>query len=100
LIRPSPSIATGQSILATNAGKSFKVYSNLQRSYKFALTFTPALHAAAPDASELVVNGSFETTSPKPTTWLDWILQLPRIRCRRQDPIQAVLSHRPAHHAG
>jgi uncharacterized repeat protein (TIGR03806 family) len=66
----SPALALGQTILTTNAGKPLKVYPNLQRSYKFSVSFTPAIQAAAPDGHELIVNGSFEDTTPKPTTWL------------------------------
>lgn len=67
----TPSITLGQTIAAANAGKALKIYPNLQRSYKFSVSYNvSALALASGPANELVVNGSFEDTTPKPATWL------------------------------
>ncbi|RYD24430.1 MAG: hypothetical protein EOP88_00040 [Verrucomicrobiaceae bacterium] len=76
----TPSITLGQTIAASNAGKALKIYPNLQRSYKFAVSYSlstdpppvtpPVTPPVGGTVTELVVNGSFEDTNPKPTTWL------------------------------
>jgi uncharacterized repeat protein (TIGR03806 family) len=68
----TPSISTGQTITASNAGKALKIYPNLRRSYKFSISYNIIAQPTGPapgTGTELVMNGSFETTTPNPPTW-------------------------------
>ncbi|MCV6594732.1 MAG: DUF642 domain-containing protein, partial [Silicimonas sp.] len=63
--RDVPSVALGQPISTTNAGKALNPYPGLLRSYKFAVTFgaDPDGGGGGTPAPALVVNGSFEKPS-------------------------------------
>jgi uncharacterized repeat protein (TIGR03806 family) len=66
----TPSIVTGQTIAASNAGKALKIYPSLRRSYKFSISYNIAAPASPGGGVELLTNGSFELSNPKPLTWL------------------------------
>ncbi|MGD7654483.1 MAG: PQQ-dependent sugar dehydrogenase, partial [Verrucomicrobiales bacterium] len=68
----TPSIAVGQTIAATNSGKSLMTYPVLQRSYHFSMSLSIVLAETGgtiASGSELVTNGSFELSDTHPPTW-------------------------------
>ncbi|MEM7097841.1 MAG: PQQ-dependent sugar dehydrogenase [Pseudomonadota bacterium] len=70
--RDTPVVQLNQSILAANNGRALNPYTNLRRSYKFAITFRLPDSAPPPMPTDdpVFVNGSFEL--PVVTSPLGW----------------------------